>query len=547
MISELFEHIPVIPQPTELSIKLYQHQLASIFQLEKREKEQQVVYDKTVMNTTVSVNADMTGYGKTLSMITMIYRNKMEWNLSEEYKQSIVTTYAEGRIKRTTSVYYEKLDITLVLVSQSIINQWYEECQKTPLCVKMVTTKKLIDTLCIKNYDIILVTPTMYNSLVLKYKDFAWKRFIFDEPGHLKIPNMVKVIAGFIWLVTATPNLMIAKHKNCSNSFMYDLVCYAGWCDFTVLFDYMIIKNSDDFVKYSFAMPHTNHLYYKCYNPIYSAINGLVTSKIIDMISADNIEVAIKALGGIETDNITDLIREKKNQQLILLRNYLNIYTEKNNTKQIQKTLTSIKRVENQLQELNLRYIEILNGDCSICLCAISNPVLEPNCQNIFCGACLLKWMETKTICPLCRDTIKHDQLIYIKSESNKNTKPLQKTKSNTIINIIKNNKEGKFIIFSAWDKTFETIRKQLEDNFITFIEVKGTVEERQKNITSFKKGDIQVIFLNSNFNGAGINLQEATDIIIYHNMNDHMLNQVIGRANRIGRSVSLDVHHLEI
>jgi len=41
--------------------------------------------------------------------------------------------------------------------------------------------------------------------------------------------------------------------------------------------------------------------------------------------------------------------------------------------------------------------------------------------------------------------------------------------------------------------------------------------------------------------------LQEATDIILYHEMSKNTQNQIIGRANRIGRLVSLNVHHLEL
>ena len=88
---------------------------------------------------------DFTVTHNTLSIISLIYRDKMKWDLLSPYKQSIVTTYADGRIKKTTVNEYEKNDVTLVLVSHSIINQWYNECQKTPLCVKMITSKQHID------------------------------------------------------------------------------------------------------------------------------------------------------------------------------------------------------------------------------------------------------------------------------------------------------------------------------------------------------------------------------------------------------------------
>ena len=81
----------------------------------------------------------------------------------------------------------------------------------------------------------------------------------------------------------------------------------------------------------------------------------------------------------------------------------------------------------------------------------------------------------------------------------------------------------------------------------ITYTQVKGTRKVRQNSIESFKHGDTQVILLNPNFNGAGINLQETTDIILYHKMSSSTKNQIIGRANRIGRTVPLHVHHLRV
>jgi hypothetical protein len=546
-----FTKINIISQPKDLKINLYQHQLASVFQMEEREKNKQVVENGVVYDTNIGVNADKTGYGKTLSMVTLVHRDLMEWDMKTPFTQTIVTTYASGRIKKTIKTEYEKLDTTLILASQSIINQWYEEIHQTPMSVTIISTKKSLDTTLIDNYDIVLVTPTMYNKLVLKYSKIAWKRFIFDEPGHIKVPAMSKIIAGFNWLVTATPDTIISKHRNCRNSFMYDIIGNAGWSSFSLNFSYLLVKNNDEFVINSFAMPPTNHKYYKCYNPIYNTVNGFVTPKITQMISAGNINGAIEALGGGETDNIAELVRQKKIAQIEEIKSRIKILTISNKKKQIDSLLLKIDSLEIQINELDSRYKEILSGDCAICLEKINNPVMEPHCQNIFCGSCLLKWFETKTTCPLCRDVVQTNELIYIDNgKQHKHThvdvKQLE-TKINTIISLIKNKPEGKFIIFSSWDQTFTPIRNILNKNESGFVEVTGSINSRQQSIESFRTGKINIIFLNSKNNGAGINLVEATDIIVYHDMSDDMLNQIVGRANRIGRVESLNVHHLQI
>ena len=86
---------------------------------------------------------------------------------------------------------------------------------------------------------------------------------------------------------------------------------------------------------------------------------------------------------------------------------------------------------------------------------------------------------------------------------------------------------------------------KSLKENNILFVEIKGSVKTIQKNLEYFKSGKIKVLFLNSNTSAAGINLQETTDIILYHKMALNNENQIIGRANRIGRNIDLNVHHL--
>jgi len=56
--------VETISQPKELKVPLYQHQLASIYQMEQREETQRVLENGIIIDTNISVNADKTGYGK---------------------------------------------------------------------------------------------------------------------------------------------------------------------------------------------------------------------------------------------------------------------------------------------------------------------------------------------------------------------------------------------------------------------------------------------------------------------------------------------------
>ena len=53
------------------------------------------------------------------------------------------------------------------------------------------------------------------------------------------------------------------------------------------------------------------------------------------------------------------------------------------------------------------------------------------------------------------------------------------------------------------------------------------------------------MLLLNAKYCGAGLNLQCTDEIIIFHRMCKDLENQVIGRAQRIGRDSRLKVNYL--
>lgn len=485
---------------------------------------------------------DFTVTHNTLSMVSLIENNKMEWNLSVPYEMAFVSSYGKGRVKQCTFETFNKISTTLVLASQSIISQWVEEFKKTQLKTVLINKKKTALEVDVEEYDVVLVTPTMFNTIVHRV-DKAWKRFVYDEPSQIKIPGMASIIAGFTWFVTATPYSIRPLHSNSRDSLMY------FFREFYYISS-LIIKNEDEYVEESFRIPPSKNFFYKCFNPIYTTTRGLVNEKISEMLSAGNISGALKILGGKETDNLVSLIKDKKTKDIQELEALITLNRIRENPERITELNTQIEKIKTDIQALEKRYCEILNGDCPICIDKIKTPVLEPNCQNVFCGQCLLTWMQTKTTCPLCRIEIDVRNICYLEQKDSASIEDLSEkmlTKIETIVKIIKSNSQGKFIIFSAWDNSFTSIRAALLDNHVKYMELSGTVETRAKNIQKFKDGSIQAIFLNSTVNSSGINLQEATDIIIYHDMTQDTLAQILGRANRIGRTTSLNVHHLQV
>jgi predicted DNA-binding protein YlxM (UPF0122 family) len=545
-----FDNIQTVQQPKNYKTNLFRHQLASIYNMEKLEREQKIQESETkYRDTNVGLLCDETGYGKSVSMIGLLCRNKKEWKLNEQYTFENISSYSGGRIKTHTIKKYDKIKTTLILMSKSIVNQWKQEFTKTTLNVATIVTNKDIDKNA-NDYDVVIVTPNLFNKYVSNYKDKAWKRFIFDEPGHIKVPKMSYVIAGFYWLITATPQAIYTQHKQCRSSFMIELMCINNWYNLETFFEGMIIKNDINFIKQSYTMPPTYSVYHECYQPLYNVVNGFVSRDIQIMIEAGNIEGAILALGGGKTQNVVELVKRKKLEELEEIEAKIRIYTIREDSARIEEWNNRKNHVTCQLDEISLRFETMMKSDCAICSCELKSPVLEPKCQNLFCGECLFKWLKTSKTCPLCRINIDVKDLIYVDTDNKKceehNIKK-KMTKLEKILSLVKEKPNGKFLIFSLYDYSFNSISAMLNENNISNSQIRGNIKKIEDTLEDFKNGKLKVICLNTIFNGSGLNLQETTDIILLHNMTEYNLNQIIGRANRIGRAEPLTVHYLEV
>jgi SNF2 family DNA or RNA helicase len=277
------------------------------------------------------------------------------------------------------------------------------------------------------------------------------------------------------------------------------------------------------------------------------------------MISAGNIKGAIESMGGTSSQgNIIDMITNKLKLDLeeaeFKHRRYSSI---EGREREAEIWKNRVKEVNDKINAIKTRVTEALEDDCSICADKLNNAVLVPCCQHIFCGECVINWIKTKQSCPMCRSHLIISKLVYINDgkDDYKYRSPPKKDdnkilpKPDTIVKIINNqtnkNKNSRFIVFSSYDETFEIIKKVFSEHKISFMELNGHKSTREKKLKLFKDGEYNVIFLNSRFNGAGINLEFVSDIILYHDMNTSLETQVIGRALRIGREGPLYVHNL--
>lgn len=117
---------------------------------------------------------------------------------------------------------------------------------------------------------------------------------------------------------------------------------------------------------------------------------------------------------------------------------------------------------------------------------------------------------------------------------------------ANILKNIYARNPKAQCMCFSNYDFIYTLIKKFLMENNITFKELDGgNVKNMDNIINSFKNKEFSVLLADSSMYSAGMNLENITDIIFIHNMEEIKEKQVIGRAHRYGREGILQIWYI--
>ena len=403
---------------------------------------------------------------------------------------------------------------------------------------------------CIEYYDCIIISATMFEHYYKKFKDIKYARIIIDEIVSIKLPMNIEFKCNFIWFLTATPSGIRTVKRNYIRSLVYTINDY--------IINNIIIKNNDDYVDESMKLPSINQIIVKCLTPKeLNIIKGYVDGEILTMINAGNIQEAITKLNcNIETsDNILEVVTKKIKKELYNKKQELE-YEQKRIPDDTKTHEEKLKKIQLKISELESKYKGIEDRiksfkeeSCPICFDDLDIPMLTPCCNNLFCVKCLTNCNK----CPMCRENLSISKCLVINDETNNKSNDKLKTKTESklcskidnFITLLKAKPNGKYIVFSNYDKTFDDLYKVLLENNISNSRLIGSNLVINNIIKKFDMGEIKVLMLNALNYGSGINLQMATDIIIYHELNIELETQVIGRAQRLGRTSSLNVYYL--
>lgn len=588
-----------IKQPKNLDIELLPYQKHAIYLLEEFERTKERVYNYNIVKSNIILYSDKIGSGKTLTLVGLILRNKLTLNLidpspevevddnednededdNNDYKKYkcikpyyVNYTHYNANdsicvIKTHSAHYYYIYNLTLILVNSSLVSQWELELDHTDLNYYTISRRSHLKDITEnkvnirKDYDVVLCSSTMFKEYATLLNSSYWKRFIIDEADSLKIPNMPKVNSDSTILVTATPSFLVSNYYR--GGWIQQLF-YSRYGNHHIDYNNIMIKNDDNYIDSIKSLSDPDIIIHECLSTVMTTLmDGIVKQSVMELINCGDISGAIKELGGTDSnENIMDLVTKNIKEQIEDATTELNKHKSRDHMKsQIKYWETKLEEYNNKLKILEDRFQNILDDDCAICMATKDKPVMISCCQNIACGKCILSWITDHDTCPFCRKDKKESKLIHIKNDcgskeeeggggcgeddKEEEIKKKQKivTKVETIINIIKNKKDAKFLLFSMSDYSFQNIQNEMKTQKIKFKIYMGSKATRDKRIREFTSGEISVLCINSRINGSGLNLQMATDIILYHKMVSEIESQCIGRGQRMGRTTKLTVH----
>ena len=117
--------------------------------------------------------------------------------------------------------------------------------------------------------------------------------------------------------------------------------------------------------------------------------------------------------------------------------------------------------------------------------------------------------------------------------------------KKEALVKFLKANDKARVLMFSGYDASFSGLETTLLEEGITFATVNGSLGRINKLLREFKAGKYNILFLNARNMGAGLNIESASHVVLFHKMSSELEKQIIGRAMRLGRTAPLDVVHL--
>jgi len=491
----------------------------------------------------------------------------------------------------TTGPFYTRA--ALLITPHNIVQQW-EAYIKEQTTLRPYIVKRTKD--CdydragfyhdVFSADIVVVSCTMLKKFMgaLQYHGnnfdrIVWSRLFIDEADSITMTlRPYEVASRFIWFITGSWVNMLFPYGIYSFTIQdlpdglrkivgdggipgilsrTNVVSQAmAYQTREPRFTALVLRNTDAWIDTSLTMPTIRHSSVICKAPAnLGVLRDFIPAAAMEALHAGDTAGALEALGlkaaSKETlaERVTASLRTELNQaeKLLVFKRDMEYSSPAAKATAIEKAEAKVTRLQEQLASLTTRIAEAEGQRCPICFESPRTATLTPCCRHSFCLACLCECISAKPACPLCRVAIRSPKELLVIGEgvapTEVDTLPM---KGAALLKLLAESTENqRFLVFSAHEASFRGLREVLASRGIRCEMLQGSGARVEVLRKQFQAGTVRVLCMNARHVGAGINLEAATHVVLYHRMNMELERQVIGRAVRFERAAALEVVHL--
>jgi hypothetical protein len=497
------------------------------------------------VNGKIGIVGDPAGTGKTLTVLS--------------YLTTQISTYPRitCELSDNSNKYFFSHDVyqltdsssaNLIIVPHSLFNHWKQEIQKhTTINYTPIETRRIIKgndlANSMVNTSFVLTTNRCYK-YVQEYANqygIQWNNVFIDEASSIYINSSDPVLKfQFIWLITNNWLPLLFKNPAIVKNNLYYL---KDRVNLNPELEQWLLDNTD--IHYESNLVSSSYL--KEYLPFFHQNRGyLVLRNNINYINSilklpNTINQQIQCRPNITLNSLISYYLARNIEPNINPDKILHLYQALNvEFKSIDEYVSYQPSHKHDL--IKRKFNE---GECVICLEQIENPTITNCCYNVYCGKCLLKNTIINHKCPMCRETLSIDKICCLKQLSEQEL-VLNRNKSEMLIDLLENNRSGKFIIYSAFENIYYQLFDDIDRLGLKAERIENNLFSQLKTIKNYQDGPTNILFVSNIDLIRGISLAITSHLIFFHELPVYESKQIlIHSAQRIGRSQPLKIIHL--
>jgi SNF2 family DNA or RNA helicase len=477
----------------------------------------------------------------------------------------------------------------IIVVPHNIYTQWNTSIKKflgELLTYKILTEYQDINSLytnpnLLYNYDIILITSLYYDTFASTIKSLKLqvRRVFFDEADTIKNLLAHSIPCGMTWFVSASIKTVFNNKTNTVTIGTYKIHLN------------QLLNNechcSPEFIDANIVLPKPNYEYFKCKDfYLDNILTNILTKDQLAFINGHDYSNIKNQCGNAtikETKQIVEKIFITNTKKIHELTEQITAIDKKikyiHNQQEKNKYLEDKEKLINEKNQCyniteKIKYLTIQLHLCINCFKKLKSnnnvnkttfkiDYYETECKLLICNECYtlnnekeislnetIKVEDIKMKCLTCNTNHLNKSLQYHTEDCSFNkeseTENLNKIKIiNKLLELI-NNKKSKIIIYSQFKGVNNNIKTIINNNN-EYLELDGgNIKDLDDILDKFKNNPEKKILLidNTTF-GVGLNIEYTTDIIFFNYIEPKIKEQLIGRAQRLGRTSKLNIYDL--